>query len=281
MMLVGCLEIREEVRIESSLKGELIYTLIYDLNDDVIALAREVERQQVIEPESKRVGIQVKSNFKTDDDLRRKICSIIREENQSGAQQMSFKDVPGVEITNYEFNNEDLSHPAIKMTISFDNILRLEKLGKQLENQLQGFSVKKKGTHIILEQNMNADKMIESKTKSMPMDMDKNKAPNKHMKNNKAQDKQNQMMMQGLFKNMQVKFRVRIPYKKYAAIKHNAHREDEKNHTLYWEFNRNTSKKAAKNIFVELAPISSKGNGKGKTERPNKTPKGSVQIPRH
>lgn len=279
-MLVGCIEVRQEVRIESSLKGELIYTLIYDLNDDVIALAREVEKQYKLDPESKRVGIQVKSDFKTDNDLRRYICSLIRAENDKGAQQMSFKDVPGIEIKNYEFNNEDVSHPTIKMTIAFDNILRLEKLGKQLENQLQGFFVKKKGTHIILEQNMNADKMIESKTKSMPMDMDKNKAPNKHMKNNKAQDKQNQMMMQGLFKNMQVKFRVRIPYKKYEAIKHNAHREDKKNHTLYWEFNRNTSKKASKNIFVELAPITA--NKRIEKEKHNKKPlKSSMPSHKH
>lgn len=280
MLLVGCIEVRQEVRIESSLKGELIYTLIYDLNDDVIALAREVERQQVIEPESKRVGIQVKSNFPTDNDLRRYICSIIRAENDKGVKEMSFKDVPGVEIKKYEFINEDVSHPTIKMIIAFDNILRLEKLGKQLKNQLQGFSVKKKGTHIILEQTLNADKMIESKTKSMPMDMDKNKAPNKHMKNNKVQDKQNQMMMQGLGKNAQVKFRVRLPYKKYEAIKHNAHREDEKNHTLYWEFNSKTSKKAAKNIFVELAPITA--NKHIEKEKHNKKPlKSSMPSPKH
>lgn len=277
-MMLGCIEVRQEVRIESSLKGELIYTRIYDINDNFIALARKIEKQEKLDPESKKVGIQVKSDFKTDDDLRRYICSCIREENDRDIQKISFEDVPGVKMKHYEFNDEDVSHPYIKMTIAFDNILRLEKLEKQLENQLQGFSVKKKGTHIILEQKLDAEKLIESKTKGIPMDMNKNTPHNKHMKNNKTIDKQNLMMMQGLAKNMQVKFRVRIPYQKYEAIKHNAHREDKKNHTLYWEFNRKTPKNAFKNIFVELAPITA---NKHIEKHNKKQPKGSMQSPKH
>lgn len=270
IMMLGCLEIRQEVRIESSLKGELIFSLVYDINDDMIKIARMME-QEKIEQESKRVGIQVKSEF-TDDGLRDKICSLIKDQNNAGAQNMSFDNIPGIKLKEYRVYTDDKQHPYINMIIAFDNILNLQKLG----NQLQGFSVKGKGNHIILEQNVDMDKMLGSQMAEMPLNM--------NPKGANPRDREMQMMLKALFKNIKAKFRVRVPYKKYDVVKHTAHRIDDKNHTYYWEYDNKTKKnKVKQSLYIELAP---KKDIKTKSKNPPSSPKnsktkGKINSPKH
>ncbi len=242
----GCLKTYQEIRLKSDLSGTMEFKIIYDIQAITSAMSMQQEMMgQKASPEQKSM---MQEEFKN---------QILGNKDKS-KQEIESQLPEGIKLTEFSIEESKDDKVSMKIAIEFDHIRNLKKLqnlqlsegdamgasGKSSTKFLEQFSVEEMGDSIIIKQNIG---------KPQGMGQAKGKGKGKGQ-----MPPQIEQMISGMMKSLGINFRIRIPFKQYKVAEHNAHKYDQKTHTLYWMYSGEKMMKMAEtgeeiqNIYLKL-----------------------------
>ncbi|HON45771.1 MAG TPA: hypothetical protein P5543_00745 [Planctomycetota bacterium] len=246
VMITGCLEMRQELRLYNDLSGEFHFCIVYDI-DEFLPIAMALQEDQ-LKQQIKGQDIPFEIN---EDAVRNQIVQSMKKSSETKTKMKPIKLPDGVNMK-LKFHS-DLHKPYDEIIIKFKHYSLLQKIQSDNFN-FKNLVFSKKGDNIIIEQKVDLG--------NLPMNQQLEQMSQN--KNTAEQAKLSKAMME----KMLLKFRIRIPYKKYEVVKSSAHKIDGKKNTHYWDFswddfdkNKNTD------IYLELAPKKSSPKSPKKPKR--------------
>jgi len=247
LMTVGCLKSYQEIRIKSDLSGTMEFKFIYDM--EAITTATMMIQGMMgpkMTPEQKEMMQEQKEMMQ--EEIKKQFSAKNNEKKKEIESQLP----EGIKLTEFFIDDSKGNKVTMKICMEFDHIRNLKKLenlkisednfmggsGESSTKFLEHFSVEEKGNTIIIKQDI-----------GKPKGMDQSKGKNK---------KQMPPEIEKMIKDLGINFRIRIPYKQYKVAEHNAHKYDQKAHTLYWMYSgeklikMSEDGKEIENIYVKL-----------------------------